>query len=338
MELQFLTADVFTTRRFGGNPLALVLDADGLTGEQMQAITREFNLSETAFVLRPEDPGHTARLRIFTPGRELPFAGHPTVGSALLLHHLGRCGEVCILEEGVGPVEVRIGEGAPGEAERGNGRGLSAIRGSDESPEGEGPSPGSAPLPVAELTVPRPPEEGPPPPSPMEVAALVGLDPADLRDDRYAPAAVSAGVPFLVVPLRTRQALARARPDAAAFERILGRGWAREVYLVVLEDGEVRARMFAPSLGIAEDPATGAAAAALAAYLGARHGGAAGTLRRVIHQGVEMGRPSEIRIAVEVGEAAAGGNAAPDGDAPRGVSRIRVAGSAVPVMRGTIRV
>lgn len=304
MELEFLTADVFTTRRFGGNPLALVLDADGLTGAQMQAITREFNLSETAFVLRPEDPGHTARLRIFTPGRELPFAGHPTVGSALLLNHLGRCGEVCILEEGVGPVEVRIGGGPP----------------------------------VAELTVPRPPEEGPPPPSPEEVAELVGLDPGDLRDDRYAPAAVSAGVPFLVVPLRTREALARARPDAAAFERTLGRAWAREVYLVVLEEGVVRARMFAPSLGIAEDPATGAAAAALAAYLGARHRGAAGTLRRVIHQGVEMGRPSEIRIAVEVGEAAAGGNAAPDGDAPRGVSRIRVAGSAVPVMRGTIRV
>jgi trans-2,3-dihydro-3-hydroxyanthranilate isomerase len=298
MELEFLTADVFTTRRFGGNPLALVLDADGLTGEQMQAITREFNLSETAFVLRPEDAGHTARLRIFTPGRELPFAGHPTVGSALLLHHLGRCGDLCILEEGVGPVEVRI-QGGP---------------------------------PVAELTVPRPPEEGPPPPPPAEVAALVGLDPRDIRDDGYAPAAVSAGVPFLVVPLRSREALAGARPDAAAFDRILGRGWAREVYLVVLEEEVVWARMFAPSLGIAEDPATGAAAAALAAYLGVRHGGPAGTLRRVIHQGVEMGRPSEIRIAVDVAEAAAGGNG------PRAVSRIRVAGSAVPVMRGAIRV
>lgn len=296
MELEFLTADVFTTRRFGGNPLALVLDADALDAATMQTVAREFNLSETAFVLRPDDTRHTARLRIFTPGRELPFAGHPTVGSALLLRHLGRCDDLCILEEGVGPVEVRL-EGDP---------------------------------PVAELTVPRAPEEGPAPPA-HEVAALVGLEAGDLRDDGYGPAAVSVGVPFLVVPLRSREALARARPDTAAFERILGGGWAREVFLVVLEEEGIHARMFAPALGIAEDPATGSAAAALAAYLGARHSGPPGELRWTIHQGVEMGRPSEIRIRAEVGKETANPGS-------RVVSRIRVAGSAVLVTRGTIRV
>lgn len=306
-ELEFVTLDVFTTRRFGGNPLAVVLDADGLSDREMQAVTREFNLSETAFVLAPRDPTHAARLRIFTPGRELPFAGHPTIGATLALHALGRIGGEALLEEGVGPVRVTVRRPPP-----------------------------AADPPLAGFAIPGRVEVREAPLPPEELAGLLGLSPGELVRDRRGPAAVSAGVPFVVVPLRDREALARARVDPELWRRRLAGGWTSELYPIVEEappgegaEGVVHARMFAPALGVPEDPATGAAAAALAGWLAAEAEGPSGTLRWSVHQGIEMGRPSVIRIEADR-EVAPGGAAR--------VREIRVFGNAVPVMRGVLTV
>jgi trans-2,3-dihydro-3-hydroxyanthranilate isomerase len=272
MPRRFCTLDVFTGRRFAGNPLAVVLDADGLDGAAMQVIAAEFNHPETVFVLPPLAPTHRARLRIFTPARELPFAGHPTVGTAVLLARrdgLAAGGEL-VLEEGVGPVHCRL----DGRSEEG-GTATFALP--------------QLPVPVAGV------------PEVTDLAAALGLKPSDIGCGRLRPARWSAGIPITFVPVQGLAAVRACRPDRERLAAAAGDG---PVY--VLCEGAVEAghhfhaRMFAPALGIAEDPATGSAVAALAGLLVADGGLADGEHRFAVEQGYEMGRPSVIRLVVRL--------------------------------------
>ena len=300
-DMRFITADIFTDRMFGGNQLAVFPRAQDLDPALMQPIARELNLSETVFVLPPADPAHTRRLRIFTPGAELPFAGHPTVGAAFVLASIGEiplgpAGASIVFEEAVGPVPVTVRR------------------------DGNGPG-------YCELTAPRLPEDGPAPPPTEEVAAALSLRPDDIGIDGLSPRGVSCGVPYLFVPLRDEAALARAHINLSAWERTLAEWWAPAVFPLVQVRGrhgvDIRARMFAPGIGIAEDPATGSAAAALAGYLTSDTSGD-GTVRWVIEQGVEMGRPSRIHVACE----RTGGR----------ISAVRVGGSSVLVSEGRLTI
>jgi trans-2,3-dihydro-3-hydroxyanthranilate isomerase len=276
VRVAFHILDVFTDRAFGGNPLAVIPDARGLSDGLMQRVAAEFNLSETVFVLPPEHGG-TRRARIFTPRRELPFAGHPTVGTAILLASLGavtpRNGEATVvLEEGVGdvPVAVRF--------------------------EGSRPA-------FAQLTAAKGPEVGPPPPPAAAIAAALSLEPGDVLGGAHGPAAVSCGVPFLFVALRDRAAVGRARVEASAWERAFAGYWATEPYIYSMDAGspaaQIHARLFAPGYGIAEDPATGSAAVALGGLLALRDPRPDADLRWTIEQGIEMGRPSLLYAEAE---------------------------------------
>jgi trans-2,3-dihydro-3-hydroxyanthranilate isomerase len=300
---RFVTADVFTGRPFGGNPLAVFPRAEGLPPETMQAIAREFNFSETTFVLPPERSGSTRRVRIFTPRAELPFAGHPTIGTAHVLVATGVVGAASsglglvdlVFDEGVGPipVQVMLEEGRPR---------------------------------FAEMTVARLPEAGPAPPDSALLAAMLSLSPDDLLGAPFQPQAFSCGLPFLYVPLRSRQALSRARLDVAAWRATLKEFWANDVF-VLAWDGPpggpvLHARMFAPGSGIEEDPATGSAAAALSGYLAARDASAAATLQWTINQGADMGRPSLLRVLAD----RSGGR----------LTRVRVGGSSVIMTEGEL--
>ncbi len=293
MQRHFFTLDVFTDRRFAGNPLAVVLEASGLDDAAMQTIAREFNLSETVFVLPPETPTHRARLRIFTPKRELPFAGHPTVGTAALLGCLdgGNHTRDLVLEENVGSVTCRVTSG-----------------------EGRG---------HATFALPALPQDAGTPPPAESLAGALGLAAVDLGFGDFTPCCWSAGVPFTLVPLKSLDAVRRAKPDQAQFASALG-GCA--VYVFSQECAEpghdFHARMFAPALGVSEDPATGAAAAAFAGAL-ARFGGFGdGEHRLAVEQGYEMGRPSliELELTIERGM----------------LSAATVGGGAVIVSEGTI--
>jgi trans-2,3-dihydro-3-hydroxyanthranilate isomerase len=263
MRHHFHTLDVFTDRPFGGNPLAVFPDAAGIPEELMRPIARELNLSETVFVLPPR-AGGAFRLRIFTPEIEMPFAGHPTVGTAVLLAHLGRLPQddsTSVLEEGVGPVPVRVRRGH------------------------------------AQLTAARLPELGPAPPDRVTLARGLGLEPADVLEGELAPAIVSCGVPFLFVPVADRATLGRARPAPGA--SLGGRG-----AFVYCRDPErpgsdLRGRFFAPEMGVAEDPATGAAATTLAGYLALRRPEPEGQFRWTLEQGFEMGRPSLLYMEAD---------------------------------------
>ena len=297
----FLTTDVFTNTRFGGNQLAVFADARGIPEDAMLPIAREFNFSETTFVLPPSDPRHTRAVRIFTPGGELQFAGHPTVGTAFALAWLGlvplRNGETAIvLEEGVGPVPV-------------------SIRSKD------GKTPDFATLSVAQL-----PQTGPQPPAIPLLATALGLEPGDLLSGEQSPQALSCGTPFLFVPVRDRSVLARCRVRADAFESAVRGYWADMVF-VFCDDPELpgsthRARMFAPSIGVGEDPATGSACAAFGGYLANRDPRRDGTLRWVVEQGFEMGRPSimELQVDKSAGQ----------------ITGVRVGGNSVLVTRGEL--
>lgn len=300
MELTFYTLDVFTDHIFGGNQLAVFPEAPDLATEVMQAIAREFNLSETVFVRPPKSPGALRRLRIFTPTAEMPFAGHPTIGTAQLLVELGLAQPAAdgvarfSLEENVGLV--------PMEVARKNGDGY-----------------------FTSLTAARVPECRRDVPAREALATLLGLQPGDIViDERDAPAAWSAGVAFLCLPVRDREALARVSVDRSRWREILAEAWARDVFVFCHEpDGgaaHIRARMFAPGLGIVEDPATGSAAAAFAGYLWKRHGGPG---RWIIAQGIEMGRPSTLHVEAS-------------GTRDR-LDAVRVSGSAVRVSRGTLQ-
>lgn len=269
MKRRYFTLDVFTDRRFAGNPLAVVLEADGIDTATMQAIANEFNLPETVFVLPPEKVEHRARCRIFTPKRELPFAGHPTVGTAVLLASLdgGKPREL-VLEEKVGLVRCRVAPAQGG---------------------GE-----------ASFTVPVKPSEMAAPPTMEAIAVALGLAADDIGDGELAPSCWSAGNPFLFVPLRDIDAVARAAPDLARFAALAPEHRAMFVFSrQTAEKGRhFHARMFAPGMGILEDPATGSAVAAFAGLLGRFGGYGDGEHRVAIEQGYEMGRPSLIRLGM----------------------------------------
>ncbi|MEQ1881655.1 MAG: PhzF family phenazine biosynthesis protein [Burkholderiales bacterium] len=299
MRKHFYTLDVFTNTRFGGNPLAVVLDADELSGALMQTIAAEFNLSETVFVLKPVTAGaNRHRLRIFTPQAELQFAGHPTVGAshlfaALKLVDVSLADPMMVLEEGVGDVPVRVYFGTNG-------------------PES------------TQMSAPRMPERGPEPPPRTEIAAMLSLAEADLL---VGHAAYTCGVPFLFVPVRDREAIARAKLRIDLWEKSLAQWWAKSVYLFTTDTismgAQIHARMFAPALGVIEDPATGGAAAALAGYLNDQ-APADGTRRWLIEQGYEMGRPSRIAFEADV----SGGI----------ITAVRVGGASVLVSEGWITI
>ena len=301
MSLHYYTADVFTDRPFGGNQLAVFPDATDIPEELLLPITREFNFSEVTFVYPPADARHTRRVRIFTPGGEIPFAGHPTVGTAFVLFATGELRASCddatvVLEEGVGavPVRLRFRDG------------------------------GAAPV-FAQLSAAKLPEFGPPAVDVATLASVLSLDVADFLGGDYAPETVSVGLPFLIVPLRARAAVRRARMKVDAWERTL-RGTASSEVMVFALDPErpgtdLRARVFVPGLNVPEDPATGSASACLGGYL-ARRTPRDGTLRWVSEQGVEMGRPSVIEIEVDK----AGGQ----------VTAVRCGGSAVLIGAGKL--
>jgi trans-2,3-dihydro-3-hydroxyanthranilate isomerase len=260
----FVTVDVFTDTRFGGNPLAVFPDAQGLSEADMQALAREFNLSETTFVLPPDDPANTARVRIFTPAYELPFAGHPNVGTGFVLARLGRDRDgVLRFEEAAGLVEVTVARDAAGE-----------VTGATVA------APQSLSL-----------AHGP---SPEAVAACAGLHPADVMTASHAPVEGSLGTPVVLAEVAA-EALAAAAPDMAQFRLAAGGGGKLLLYLYAHDNdnSRVRARMFAPLAGIMEDPATGGAAVTLAALLLSLGKADRGTWD--ITQGVEMGRPSLLR-------------------------------------------
>jgi len=275
MQRRYITVDVFTDRAFGGNPLAVVLDAGGLSTAQMQAIATEFNYSETTFVLPPQNPGHDAEVRIFTPVRELPFAGHPNVGTAFVLAR--RSNEPwprLLFEEkaGIVPVEIWREQGEVVGAEL------------------------TAPQPLARLAK----------LSAEEVAACLSLTADGIKTDRHVPEAVGVGTPFVVAELHSRDALRRANPDAAAFGRTLPRGGAFSVYfytrdIPAAEAGcDLQARMFMRGTGgFSEDPATGSATVAAAALLATLDPLRDGELKLTVGQGFDMGRPSILRTTVE---------------------------------------
>lgn len=279
-DYRYIITDVFTDRPFGGNPLAVFPDAAGLTTAQMQVLTKELNLSETTFVTQGSAPGRFA-VRIFTPGNEMAFAGHPTIGTALVLASLGRAAGEVVLELGVGPVRV-------------------VLDGANATFYRDGP-PESPALSVTDA----------------EFAAVLGVD-------RLAAPAFQAGygAAFIYVPLVDRDAVARAELRLDLWRNMAARVWGHAIYLYAVTAATVdhlaiHARLFAPGLGVGEDPATGSAAAGL---VGSLPGPADGVLRATITQGVEIGRPSTIgATATRVGGT---------------VSQISISGGAVVVGEG----
>ena len=300
MPRRFYTLDVFTDRALAGNPLAVVLDSQGLTDVAMQAIAREFNLSETVFVLPPADPHQRASLRIFTPGRELPFAGHPTVGTAVLLgclDHGPSHGTVAFgLEEKVGlvPCAVEV---------TGDGRGL------------------------ATFTLPRLPESLGEPGDRVALAAALGLKASEIGFPGHAPSIFSAGVGFTFVPVNGAEALARARPNLTHWKDAIRPADHANAFVYTNEVTEAgsayHARMFAPDLGVGEDPATGGAVAAFAGAVMAFDRPRDGDHSLIVEQGYEMGRPSQITLGLTVKD--------------EKLVRATIGGSAVVVGEGSLR-
>ena len=301
MDLPFSTLDVFTDHTFGGNPLGVFPDASHLPTDLMQRVAREMNLSESVFLGPPESDDGAARVRIFTPGIEVPFAGHPTVGSAIYLASLlpdpPTEGTVTlVLDENVGPVpvDVRFEDGVPV---------------------------------FARFTTALLPEHRPSPVPDADLARMVGLDVPDIHPS-LRPEMVSCGLPYYVVPLASLDAIRRAVLDTALWQRLVAPLWADHVYLICPEaegDGvDVHVRMFAPAAGVPEDPATGSAAAVLGGYLSKADGCEAGSLRWTVEQGLEIGRPSILHVEADRMAGA--------------TSAVRVGGSAVFVSRGAMSV
>jgi trans-2,3-dihydro-3-hydroxyanthranilate isomerase len=297
-QIQFYTTDVFTDQRFGGNQLAVFPDARKIPPRLYQDIAREFNFSETTFVLPPKNKKNTKAVKIWTPGGELQFAGHPTVGTAIVLAAIGAiklkgAETKIVLEEGVGPVPVTIRR-KRGKAD------------------------------FAELTVAKLPEFGPGP-TPDDLARALGLDAGDVLSGEYFPESASCGTAFMMVPIRNRAALGRARVKLDVFEQVM-KGFDPKVFLWCaepeLKGSHFRARMYAPSIGVAEDPATGSAAAGFGGYIAKRDKRADGTLTWRVEQGFEMGRPSILDIEVDKKGGA--------------VTGVRVGGNAVLVTRGEL--
>lgn len=302
MQRRYAILDVFTDTPLSGNPLAVVLDAAGLDEPRMQAIAREFNLSETVFVLPPSNTVHGAALRIFTPTLELPFAGHPTVGTAVLMG-IETAGPdaanremVLVLEEGVGPVRCGV-----------------SLKGTDRG--------------FAFFNLPRLAAEQPLLASRDAIAAAVGLTPGELGFENHQPSFFSAGLPYIFVPVRDLGVIAAAKVRPAPFAAAVGdSGAGLFLYCRNLAGGShaFRARMFNPIAGMVEDPATGSAVAALTGVIRRFDGPLAGTHDYVVEQGVEMGRPSTIQLEIDV-----------DGGQ---IEAARIGGNAVVVGRGTLAV
>ncbi|HEX5959278.1 MAG TPA: PhzF family phenazine biosynthesis protein [Hyphomicrobiaceae bacterium] len=303
MQLPYHVLDVFTDTRFGGNALAVVLDADALDPAQMQAVARELNLSETVFVVRPQNPAHTARVRIFTPASELPFAGHPTVGTGALLAELraaepaGRGEALVVLEEAIGIVRVgvRLRPGMP---------------------------------PHAEFVAPSLPSEAGTLAPVERLAAALSLIPAEIGFENHRPTKYTAGNAFGFVPVASLDAIAKARVSALHWKAVLGGQGLTGAFLycrqTVHTASSFHARMFAPDFGIAEDPATGSAAAAFAGVVQRFDILPDGMHKRFIEQGYEMGRPSLIALGMEVGHGK--------------LQAVRVGGHVVRVAEGRIEV
>jgi len=301
MSRRFAILDVFTDRPLAGNPLAVVLDGSGLDDARMQAIAAEFNLSETVFVLPAENSHHSAAIRIFTPARELPFAGHPTIGTAVVLaletaHENPANHEmVLMLEEKVGP--VRCGVTVKTEA------GGHAI-----------------------FDLPRMPTAAADPGNRETVALALGLLPAEIGFENHRPTGFDAGVPYGFVPVRNLDAIERARPHPQHFAKTFGEVTGAFVYTRdrVGPVAAFHARMFAPGLGIAEDPATGSAVAAFAGVVARFDQPPGGGHHYLVEQGFEMGRPSLIGLEIDMDDGA--------------VVAARISGDAVVVAEGALAV
>jgi trans-2,3-dihydro-3-hydroxyanthranilate isomerase len=300
MQRRYITVDVFTGRAFGGNPLAVVLEAEGLSTEQMQAIATEFNYSETTFVLSPADKANDANVRIFTVRSELPFAGHPNVGTAFVLATQAAIAPTRLKFEekaGLVPVEILTAQGRVVGAEF------------------------AAPQPLKKgVTV-----------DAQEAAAILSLSPSDVRTDRHPPQIASVGLPFLIVEIASREAVKRARPDAAAFWKTFPAVGADAVYFYTSDVPaaeqplDLQARMFHPGVaGLSEDPATGSATGAAAAYLAELDAARDGEVGLRIGQGFDMGRPSLLLTRVIKKNGA--------------VISTHVGGSCVQMMEGVLRV
>ncbi len=303
MRLKFYTLDVFTSVKFGGNPLAVVLGADDLTTEQMQTITREFNLSETTFVMKPTDPLSSAKVRIFFPGGEMPFAGHPTLGTAVLLADLSaeddqpyRANIVLELKAGLTPVSVLKDD-----------KGFFATL--------------SAPV------IPFVPEVKAPTPEAM--AKALNLKSSDIGFDDHRIAVIEAGPRFLFVPVKSREALVQSQIIQPNWSKLLEKMPDVVGVYLYTRGGDnsktsFRARMYSPTGGIPEDPATGSATAMLAYQMLKHEKPGDGTHHWQLEQGYEMGRPSDLVLSADIADGA--------------LKSVRVSGSAVRMMEGTLDV
>lgn len=295
--------DVFTENKLAGNPLAVIFDGDDLSDEAMQSIAREMNLSETVFVCRSTNPAHSANLRIFTPGRELPFAGHPTVGTAIALaerDHAGQGGSldlVCVLEERVGPVRCAV-----------------RLRQQQAS--------------FAEFDLPRKSQQINLALDKLGIANALGLQPGELGFENHTPSLWSAGVPFLLIPVRDIGTAGQVEFDPQLWEKTVPfvDGALASAYLycrgAINHTAKFHARMFASGMGIVEDPATGSAVAALSGAIHHFDRLPDGHHPLIIEQGVEMGRPSLIHLHIDV----SGGE----------IANARIGGQAVRIASGTM--
>jgi trans-2,3-dihydro-3-hydroxyanthranilate isomerase len=298
MQIPFITVDVFTDRKFGGNPLAVVPDAAALTGAQMEAIATEFNLAESTFVLPPQNPSHTAQVRIFTPRAELPFAGHPNLGTAYVLakesERQGRAvSDPMIFEEKAGLVRLSlIKEGAAVVGARLAPPQLLA-RGADIKAD--------------------------------TVAAACSLAVSDIETANHSPCIASCGIPFALAELKTRPALAAAQPRAELFTKELQADRVTGALLYVKERSggfDLEVRMFAPLYGIPEDAASGSANVALAALLASLRPEGDLKLHLRIGQGIDMGRPSLLEASAEKENGK--------------ITALSIGGRCVPMMHGTL--
>lgn len=302
MERRFTILNVFTGDREGGNPLAVVTDSEGLDAQAMQAIARDFNLSETVFVTPPQGPAHTAAIRIFTPETELPFAGHPTLGAAILLarDRVWRLSgaefdALVVLETGGGVARVGV-----------------------KPDDGNGPF-GQFDAPFLPQNIGEPAPED-------RLAAALGLAPNEIGFENHRPTRYSAGVPFTFVPVEGLDAMGRAQIVEQYWVEAFGGDNHKAAYLycreTVRHKAAFHARMFAPAMGMKEDPATGSAAIALAGVIHHFDELPEGVYEGMIEQGLEMGMPCEVFLEFEVEN--------------RAIRVVRIGGHALVVREGTI--
>jgi trans-2,3-dihydro-3-hydroxyanthranilate isomerase len=302
MERRYTILNVFTGGREGGNPLAVVTDGAGLSAEAMQAIALKFNVSETVFVLPPEGPAHTAAVRIFTPLVELPFAGHPTLGTAILLAHdriWRKAGEECdaliVLEAKAGALRVGV-------------------------------TPGSDGVPFGQFDAPFLPEDAGEAAPVDRIAAALGLAPHELGFENHRPSRYSAGVPYTFIPVDGLDAISRAQIVEQYWRQAFGPQPEAAAYLycrdTVRHRSSFHVRMFAPGLGVPEDPATGSAAIAFAGVIHHFDELPEGVYKGIIEQGLEMGQPCEIFLEFEVEN--------------RAIRVVRIGGHALVMKEGTL--